>query len=130
MRNIELNRNLPADSEEASVVERIKMTDPNTIEDAATLYDPLALRKPWAGVQTFKRNTGHHAFVDLYSCAENNNVVQTANGGSDFILPGETVMMKRGYHDPAQIQNLGPNVAIEYGAKLLKEQAKKATKSR
>ena len=79
------------------------MTDPNTIQDEATLYDPVAFYKPWSGVQTFKRNSGRHAFVDLYSCAENNNVVQTAKGGSAFVLPGETIMMRRGYQDPAQI---------------------------
>lgn len=121
VRNIELNRNLPADSEEASVVERIRMTDPNTIQDQATLYDPEMLYRPWSGVQTYKRATSSHAFVDLYSCAENNNVYQGPNGDSKFLLPGQTITVKRTYAFPDQVQNEHPNVVIQYGAKLLKE---------
>ena len=129
VRNIELNRNLPADSEEASVVERLKMTDPDTIQDEATLYDPIAFYKPWYGVQTFKRNTGRHAYLDLYSCAENNNVVQNpTTGASEFVLPGETIMVKRSYRNSAQIQNLGSDIPIAYGMKLLKEQEQNAAK--
>ena len=123
LRNIELNRNLPPDSEDASVVERIRMTDPNTIQDTATLYDPKMLYKPWSGVQTYKRATNRDAYVDLYSCAENNNVVQGTNGASEFLLPGQKITTKRGYTYPDQIQNVRPDVVIRYGAKLLKKEA-------
>ena len=33
--------------------------------------------------------------MDQWSCEENNNVVKTGAGGSDFVLPGEA-----GYKDP------------------------------
>lgn len=123
LRNIELGRNLPADSEEASVVERIRMTDPNTIQDAITLYDPKMLYKPWPAVQTFKRVTSPHAFTDVYSCAENNSVYQGANGNTEFLLPGQTITVTRSYTYPDQIQNVDENRVIEYGAKLLHEKA-------
>ncbi|MGH8254995.1 MAG: hypothetical protein ACRET0_02130, partial [Steroidobacteraceae bacterium] len=123
LRNVELNRNLPADSEQASVVERITMTDPNTIQDQATLYDPKMLYRPWSGVQTFKRNTSVHAIVDLYSCDENNNVYQGKNGGTEVLLPGQTITVKQSYTFPDQIQNVAENKVIEYGAKLLHEKA-------
>lgn len=123
VRNIELNRNLPADSEQASVVERIRMIDPNTLQDQATLYDPKMLFEPWSGLQTFKRDTSAHAIVDLYSCDENNNVYQGKNGGTEVLLPGQTITLKQTYTFPDQIQNVAENKVIEYGAKLLHEKA-------
>ena len=39
------------------------------------------------------------ARLDMWSCAENNNVVKTDTGGSDFILPGE-----KGYKDPDHLE--------------------------
>jgi hypothetical protein len=123
VRNIELGRNLPADSEEASVVERIRMTDPDTMEDQATLYDPKMLYKPWAGVQTYKRDTGAHIFVALFSCDEHPDVYQGAHGGTEILVPGQTITLKR--TDPEQIQMEGPDKVIRYGAELLKQARQK-----
>ncbi len=105
LKSEELQRNQPSISGEASTVERIRMIDPNMIEDDVTLYDPVALNAPWHGLQKFGRVTKAGARIDMWSCEENNNVVQTANGGSTFILPGETVTVQRHYRDPDNYQN-------------------------
>jgi hypothetical protein len=120
MRAEELQRNMPAVSEDVSTLERIRMIDPNTLEDDATIYDPKALRKPWRGIHHYIRVTAPVARLDMWSCAENNNVVETENGGSTFILPGE-----KGYKNPSDIQNIATRKAIEYGAKLMAEEAAK-----
>jgi hypothetical protein len=36
----------------------------------------------------------------MWSCESNNNVVRTPSGGSQFILPGETLTVKRSYREP------------------------------
>ena len=127
MRSLELNRNLPGDSDEASVVERIRLADPNTMENGATLYDPLALRTPWYGVQKYVRVTDRHIRADLFSCEENQNVVQTGNGSSTFVLPGETILIKRGYVDPQHVQEADEDRVFAYGAKVLKMEGAKAS---
>jgi hypothetical protein len=116
MRPEELQRNMPSVSEDVSTIERIRMVDPNTIENVATIYDPKVLNKPWTGVHRYVRVTDPTARLDMWSCAENNNVIPTAEGGSTFILPGEP-----GYKDPENIQNLFTEKAIAYGAKLMAE---------
>ena len=121
MKAEELQRNMPSVSEQVSTVERIRMIDPNTIEDVATIYDPKVLRKPWTGVHHYVRVTSPGARLDMWSCEENNNVKPTENGASTFVLPGEP-----GYKDPENIQNLFVEKAIAYGAKLMAEdEAKK-----
>jgi hypothetical protein len=128
LRNMELNRNLPADSEQASVVERIRMTDPNTIQDEMTLYDPKMLYRPWPGVQTFKRVTNPHAYVDLYSCDENNESYPGPNGSTAVLVPGQTVQIERSFPlNPDEVQNKVENRVIEYGAQLLHEKAETDT---
>jgi hypothetical protein len=123
----ELGQTQPAVSKEASVIERIRMTGPDTIEDTATLYDPQVLNKPWTGTQTYIRDIDHHARNDLYNCEANNNVYQNADGSTNFILPGETIMMPVTYKEPETIKNVGVEKVIATGAKLLAEQeAKKA----
>ena len=121
MRAEELQRNMPSVSEDVSTVERIRMIDGNTIENVATIYDPKVLNKPWTGVHRYVRVTAPVARLDMWSCAENNNVVPTPEGGSTFILPGEP-----GYKDPGNIQNIFTEKAIAYGAKLMAEDAAKA----
>ena len=117
MRAEELQRNMPSLSDQVSTVERIRMIDPNTIEDDATIYDPKAFNKPWRGIQHFVRVDSPGARLDMWSCEENNTVIQTANGGSDFILPGEP-----GYKDPENIQNVAIEKAIAFGAKIMAEE--------
>lgn len=125
MRAEELQRNMPSVSEQVSTIERIRMVDPNTIQNTATIYDPKVLKTPWTGVHRYVRVTSPGARLDMWSCAENNNVVPTPEGGSTFILPGEP-----GYKDPNNIQNFWTERAIAYGAKLMAEEEAKARSGR
>jgi len=93
-------RSQPDYSEETSTVERIRKVDPNTIEDDVTVWDPLGLAKPWHVVEHYVRVTTPGSRIDMWSCDANNNVVRTANGASQFILPGETVTVQRSYKEP------------------------------
>ena len=90
----------PDYSYQASTVERLRMVDHNTIEDEVTVWDPKGLRTPWHVVVHYKRGTTPGSRIDMWSCESNNNVVRTANGGSQFILRGETLTIKRSYKDP------------------------------
>jgi hypothetical protein len=83
------------------------------------------LKTPWTGVHRYVRVTSPGARLDMWSCAENNNVVPTPEGGSTFILPGEP-----GYKDPNNIQNFWTERAIAYGAKLMAEEEAKARSGR
>ncbi len=91
-------RNQPDYSDQTSTVERIRKIDPNTIEDAVTVWDPAGLVKPWHVVNTYVRVNTPGVRIDMWSCEENNNVVKTSNGASTFVLPGEA-----GYKNPDKI---------------------------
>ena len=96
LRANEYQRMEPDHSEQASTVERMRKIDKDTIEDIITIYDPEALVKPWHVRHLYKRVTEPKDLrINHWSCEENNNVVKTTEGGSDFILPGE-----KGYKDP------------------------------
>jgi hypothetical protein len=125
VRGGQLGRALPDFSQQASVVERIRMVDGDTIENQMTLFDPLVLNKPWVGVQRYVRVTDPHARVDLHSCAESNNTYQRADGSTGGLLPGETLMLPRTYMDPETVQYIGVNRAIASGAKIMAEEAQK-----
>lgn len=85
----------PDYSDKTSTVERIRMINPDTIEDAVTVWDPEGLSAPWHVVDVYTRVKTEGARIDMWSCEENNNVVKTGEGGSQFILPGE-----KGYKPP------------------------------
>jgi len=92
------NRGQPDYSDKVSVVERIRKIDANTIEDDVTVYDPLSLVEPWHVVNRFGRVTTPNLRVNMWSCEENNNVIQTPDGATQFILKGES-----GYKDPDKL---------------------------
>lgn len=119
--NMEMQRLQPSLSDEASFIERIRMTGPDTIEDDATIYDPLALRQPWHSVIKIARQTTAHNHVNMYACDP--NVYQKPDGATDIIIPGGSVTIKQDYRDPADIQETGLDKVIEYGAKVLKGEA-------
>ncbi|MGH8218121.1 MAG: hypothetical protein ACREUT_06090 [Steroidobacteraceae bacterium] len=96
----EYQRVQPDHSNEVSTVERIRMIDHNTIEDDVTVWDPKGLLKPWHVVDHYTRVTTPGERIDMWSCESNNNVVRTPSGGSQFILPGETLTIKRSYREP------------------------------
>jgi hypothetical protein len=93
-------RQNPDYSEWTSTVERIRMIDPNMIEDDVTVWDPKGLKEPWHVVDHYARVATPGARIDMWSCEANNNVVRTAEGSSDFILPGETRVIEREYRQP------------------------------
>jgi hypothetical protein len=66
------------------VVERIRLTAPDTLEDQMTLSDPDMLTKPWHPVYTFTR---HREWDQLeYVCEENNrNQIDTTGKVSSGI---------------------------------------------
>jgi hypothetical protein len=94
------NRLQPDYSQSTSTVERIRMIDPNTIENDVTVWDPKSLKKPWHVVSKYVRETTPNLRIDMWSCEQNNNVVRTAEGSTQFILPGETVTLQRAYREP------------------------------
>ncbi len=128
MRGGELQRDLPSLSQEVSTVERIRMTGPNTIVDDATIYDPLALRQPWHGVQTYGRMTQRHNVMNAFSCDV--NIYQTPQGGTAFMLPGDSATVTLHYEDLNDEQNYGLDRVYAYGAKILKEQQAAASNKR
>jgi hypothetical protein len=91
-------RSQPDYSEKTSTVERIRKIGPDTIEDKVTVWDPWGLKQPWTVVNQYVRVKTPHSRIDMWSCEENNNVVKTSDGTSQFILPGES-----GYKDPSKI---------------------------
>ncbi|HEU4618928.1 MAG TPA: hypothetical protein VFV10_12880 [Gammaproteobacteria bacterium] len=94
-------RQNPDYSQAASTIERIRMIDPNTIEDDVTVWDPKGLEKPWHVVDRYRRVTSAHARIDMWSCEANNNVIRTKEGSSQYVLPGETITTQRSYRDPS-----------------------------
>jgi hypothetical protein len=90
----------PEYSYQASTLERLRMVDPNTLEDEVTVWDPIGLRTPWHIVVHYKRGTTPGSRIDMWSCEQNNNVVRTPQGGSQQLLRGESVTIKRAYKDP------------------------------
>ena len=115
--HIEMQRLQPDLSDQASFVERIRITGPDTIEDEATIYDPIALREPWHTVVKFVRMTDPHNHVNMYACDP--NVYQTPDGRTDLIIPGQTVTIEREYRNPEN-PTIGLDKVMEYGAKVLK----------
>ena len=90
-------RQQPDYSDQVTTVEEIRRTGPNSIEDRTTVYDPVALREPWVTIQKYHRIVaGDNLRINMWSCNENNNVVKTAAGETQFVLPGEP-----GYKEPS-----------------------------
>jgi hypothetical protein len=88
----------PDYSEQTSTIERLRMINPDTLEDQITVWDPQSLTKPWHVVHTYVRVKTPGARIDMWSCEENNHVVKTDAGASKILLPGEA-----GYRDPSQL---------------------------
>ena len=93
-------RSQPDYSYQTSTVERIRMIDPNTMEDQVTVWDPKGLAKPWNVVFRYQRVTTPGSRIDMWSCNSNNNVVRTPTGSSQFVLKGETITVRQSYKDP------------------------------
>ncbi len=91
----EYQRDQPDFSDQATTVERMRKIGPDTIEDIVDVYDPVSLTRPWHVRQLYRRVKTPNLRINHWSCEENNNVVQTPNGSTDFLLPGD-----KGYREP------------------------------
>lgn len=91
----EYQRGQPDYSFKTSTLELIRKVNDNTIEDQITVYDPESLLKPYKAVFTYRKGNDANQRVNFGSCEEGNNAAKTPEGGTTFILPGES-----GYHDP------------------------------
>ena len=91
----EYQRDQPDFSDQATTVERMRKTGPDTIEDIVDVYDPVSLTKPWHVRQVYRRVKTPGLRINHWSCEENNNTVRTDNGSTGILLPGE-----KGYRDP------------------------------
>jgi hypothetical protein len=60
-------------SEQAHFIERLRMIDENTLEDALTIEDPIALATPWRIHLTFSRQRNIDRMLD-YNCTENERI--------------------------------------------------------
>jgi hypothetical protein len=94
----EYQRLQPDYSDKVTTVERWRKVSPDVIEDAVDVYDPEGLAKPWHVVQKYERVKTPDLRINYWSCEENNNVVKTPDGSTQFILPGEP-----GYKDPNKL---------------------------
>jgi hypothetical protein len=100
------SRGQPDFSYKVTTVEQWRKADPDHMEAKITVYDPDSLTKPYHATFRYGRIKDPDVRVDYNSCEEGNNAVRTAEGGTDYVLPGEP-----GYRDP---DTLGiPEVALD-----------------
>lgn len=98
------DRSGAAYSDQVHTLERIRRISKDVIENQMTVYDKLALTKPWNVTIHWTRVTEPADLrVRMYSCNENNNVVQDERGNTRHLLPGE-----EGYIDPAKRGQANP----------------------
>jgi hypothetical protein len=86
-----LQREQPAISDRAETVEEWTEISEGIMEVKGSLYDPEALLEPFHFVRYYRQvpNPDRALRIIHWSCAENQPVVRTAQGGSDFgALPG------------------------------------------
>jgi hypothetical protein len=66
------------------IVERMRLTDPDTLEITTTIDDPEALAQPWTTARTFKRHRDWT--IAEYECEQNNRNLVDQNGHAGIIL--------------------------------------------
>lgn len=71
-------------SDKMHIVERFRLTAPDTLEVVTTIDDPLALAKPWTTSRIFKRHTNWT--IDEYICEQNNRNQADQNGKAGIEL--------------------------------------------
>ena len=99
----EWNRSHPEYSDKTETVELVKKNADGRIETRMTVYDPESLQKPWHVIWGSQRVTTPNLRINMWACTENNNVVKTAEGVTQFVLPGEA-----GYKDPSNFAAAPP----------------------
>jgi hypothetical protein len=61
-------------SDQAHFIERIRMTNPNELEDQMTIEDPIAFVRPWQVTIGYRRATGIDRFIG-YDCESDRNPI-------------------------------------------------------
>jgi hypothetical protein len=97
------NRSHPEYSDKTETVELVKKNADGRIETRMTVYDPESLQKPWHVIFGSGLVDTPNLRINMWSCNENTNVVKTAEGVTQFVLPGEA-----GYKDPAKFAATPP----------------------
>lgn len=97
------NRSQPEYSDKTETVELVKKNANGNIETRMTVYDPESLQKPWHVIFGSRLETTPNLRINMWSCNENTNVVRTAEGITQFVLPGEP-----GYKDPNTLAQTPP----------------------
>ncbi len=98
------DRSGAAYSDQVNTIERIRKVSADVIENQMTVYDKVALTKPWNVTFRFTRvKDPADLRVRMYSCNENNNVVQDASGNTHHVLPGES-----GFKEPEKRAQQAP----------------------
>jgi hypothetical protein len=88
MRSGQYQRIQPAYSDQVEIVEIWQQTDDTTINVDTWTYDPPALQEPWYARHTYKKLTNDDHFLRIrywhFNENQNNNVIETSEGSSDF----------------------------------------------
>ena len=86
--HVELARSVPH-SDKMKIVERFRLTDPETMTIETTISDPVALTAPYTTSSTLKRH--RNWTIAEYICEENNrnSVDQGGKAGINLNLPGK-----------------------------------------
>lgn len=71
-------------SDKMHIVERMRLTDPDTLEVVTTIDDPEALTQPWTTTRTFKRHKDWT--ISEYVCEQNNRNFVDDNGHAGIVL--------------------------------------------
>ena len=71
-------------SDKMHIVERFRLTDPDTLEAVTTITDPEALAQPYTTTRTFKRHKDWT--IAEYVCEQNNRNLVDENGHAGIIL--------------------------------------------
>jgi hypothetical protein len=71
-------------SDQVHVVQRMRKTGPDRIEDIMTIDDPVAFTKPWTVTRHYKRAKDYE--IMEFVCTENNRNMTDANGNNTVVL--------------------------------------------
>ncbi len=75
-------------SDKMHVVERMRLTDPDTLVVVTTIDDPEALVQPWTTTRTFKRHRDWT--ISEYVCEQNNRNLVDQSGRAGIVLAPPT----------------------------------------
>jgi hypothetical protein len=74
-------------SDQVHLVERMRLVDPDTLENEMTIEDPVAFTKPWRVNRHYRRLPGD-TFVSEVVCTETQHS-PIVNGQTQFLLPND-----------------------------------------